>query len=72
VERLGLTIEDVDDREPAVLVFRSELELLAVVPCIGARTEFFDVFDGNWAKRFDVRNKIKNETYCYDVSLTPI
>ena len=48
MQRLVPAVEDVDDREPPVLVFRRELELLAVVPCIGALAELLDVLDGDY------------------------
>jgi hypothetical protein len=36
MESLILPIEDVDDAEPPVFVFGCELELLTVIPRIGA------------------------------------
>lgn len=48
MECLIHAIENIDDGEPSVLVFGSELELLAVVPGIGGRSKFFDSFNGNY------------------------
>ena len=45
MQRLVLPIEDVDDRQPAVLVHLGELELLPVVPRVRGGPHFLDVLD---------------------------
>ena len=50
VQRLVLGVEGVHDGEPAVLVRRGELELLAVVPCLGAGANLLNRLDGNYAR----------------------
>jgi hypothetical protein len=45
VESLVSAVEDVNDREPTVLVDLRKLELFAVVPRVGSGSHFFDVFD---------------------------